>query len=118
MSARDGRAALSGVGLSRREREEAPMAQTVLPAERTHYFPSDEVHFAWDAGNAPVLTVASGDTVVMHTRDAADNQIRPESTADALALIDWAASIPSPDRSRSKARLPATHSGSRSSTSI
>ena len=65
------------------------MAQTVLPAERTHYFPSDEVHFAWDAGNAPVLTVASGDTVVMHTRDAADNQIRPESTADALASIDW-----------------------------
>jgi len=22
---------------------------------RTHYFPTDEVHFTWDAGNAPVI---------------------------------------------------------------
>ena len=24
----------------------------------THYFPTDQVHFTWDAGHAPVLTVA------------------------------------------------------------
>jgi acetamidase/formamidase len=55
----------------------------------THYFPSDEVHFTWDAGNAPVLTIDSGDTVVVHTRDVSDNQIGPDSTADVIAGLDW-----------------------------
>ncbi len=58
-------------------------------AGETHEFPADRVHFTWDAGNEPVLTVASGDTVVMHTRDVSDNQITPESTADAIAELDW-----------------------------
>jgi acetamidase/formamidase len=70
------------------------MANTsVLPAAgiagRTHYFPADRVHFTWDADNDPVLTVASGDTVVVHTRDVSDNQITTESTADAIASLDW-----------------------------
>jgi acetamidase/formamidase len=56
---------------------------------KTHYFPSDEVHFSWDAGNAPVLTVESGDTVVVHTRDVSDDQIGPDSTVDAIAGLDW-----------------------------
>ncbi|MEZ5100833.1 MAG: acetamidase/formamidase family protein [Thermoleophilia bacterium] len=55
----------------------------------THYFPTDRVHYTWDAGNEPVLSVASGDTVVFHTRDVTDNQIGPGSTADALATMDW-----------------------------
>jgi acetamidase/formamidase len=55
----------------------------------THYFPSDRVHFTWDAGNEPVLTVESGDVVVVHTRDVSDNQITPGSTADAIADLDW-----------------------------
>ncbi|HEX7254755.1 MAG TPA: acetamidase/formamidase family protein [Gaiellaceae bacterium] len=70
------------------------MAQsTVLPAVgvkgRTHYFPADRVHFTWDVENEPVLTITSGDTVVVHTRDVSDNQITPESTADAIASLDW-----------------------------
>jgi acetamidase/formamidase len=56
---------------------------------RTHYFPADRVHFTWDTGHEPVLTVASGDTVVVHTRDVSDNQITPESTADAIGSLDW-----------------------------
>src|SRR5215217_5869873 len=56
---------------------------------RTHYFPDDRVHFTWDAGNEPVLTVESGDTVVVHTRDVSDNQITPESTVDAIDQLDW-----------------------------
>jgi acetamidase/formamidase len=56
---------------------------------QTHYFPSDEVHFTWDAGNAPVLTVDSGDTVVVHTRDVSDNQIGPDFTVDVIAGLDW-----------------------------
>jgi acetamidase/formamidase len=55
----------------------------------THYFPSDEVHFSWDAGNDPVITVDSGDIVVVHTRDVSDNQITPESTADVIADLNW-----------------------------
>ena len=46
----------------------------------THYFPTDQVHFTWDAGNEPVLTIAEGDTVVFETRDVSDDQIGPEST--------------------------------------
>ena len=66
------------------------MAQThVLPAERTHYFPTDRVHFTWDTENEPVVTVASGDTVVVQTRDVSDNQITPESTAEAIGSLDW-----------------------------
>jgi acetamidase/formamidase len=61
---------------------------SVLSAGRTHQFPLDQVHFSWDADNEPVLTVASGDTVVFHTRDVSDNQITPDSTAADLDL-DW-----------------------------
>jgi acetamidase/formamidase len=56
---------------------------------RTHYFPADRVHYAWDAGNEPVLSVESGDTVVVQTRDVTDNQITPSSTAAAIASLDW-----------------------------
>jgi acetamidase/formamidase len=55
----------------------------------TRYFPSDQVHYTWDAGNAPVLTVESGDTVVVHTRDVSDDQVGPDSTVDVIAGLDW-----------------------------
>jgi acetamidase/formamidase len=55
----------------------------------THYFPDDRVHFTWNAGNEPVLTIESGDTVVMTTRDVSDNQITPESDASVIAALDW-----------------------------
>jgi acetamidase/formamidase len=54
----------------------------------THYFPEDRVHYVWDTGNEPVLMIASGDTVVVNTRDVSDDQITRESDASALAL-DW-----------------------------
>jgi acetamidase/formamidase len=55
----------------------------------THYFPTDQVHFTWDAGNAPALSIAPGDTVVFETRDVSDNQITPDSDASAIASWDW-----------------------------
>ena len=58
-----------------------------MPA--THYFPSDRVHYTWDAGNEPVLAVESGDTVVVQTRDVCDNQITPDSAVDAVTRVDW-----------------------------
>jgi acetamidase/formamidase len=56
---------------------------------RTHYFPTDEVHFTWDAGNAPVVSIADGDTVVFETRDVSDNQIGPDSDTSVVAGLDW-----------------------------
>ncbi len=56
---------------------------------RTHYFPEDRVHYTWDVTHEPVLTIDSGDTVVVHTRDVSDNQITPTSTASAIASMSW-----------------------------
>ena len=67
----------------------------------THYFPTDQVHFTWDTGNEPVLTVADGDTVVFETRDVSDNQIGPDSDAS----VDRGAGLGS--------RLPAGGAGAR-----
>ena len=61
---------------------------------KTHEFPAESVHFTWDAGNEPVLTVESGDTVVYETRDVTDNQITPDSTAEAIAGLDWSRVYP------------------------
>jgi acetamidase/formamidase len=56
---------------------------------RTHYFPLDRVHYTWDVAHPPLLTVDSGDTVVVHTREVADNQITPSSTAADIANVNW-----------------------------
>jgi acetamidase/formamidase len=57
---------------------------------QTHYFPTDRVHFTWDAGNEPVIEVDSGDTVVFETRDVTDNQIGPGTTTEDIGGgLDW-----------------------------
>src|SRR3954452_11708349 len=56
---------------------------------QTHYFPTDRVHFQWDTGNEPVLEIASGDTVIVSTRDVSDDQIGPSSTTETVAGLDW-----------------------------
>ena len=75
------------------------------------------MHFTWNAGHAPVLTVADGDTVVFETRDVSDNQIGPDSDASVIAGWTGTASIRSRGRSPSRAPSRATRSWSRSSTS-
>ena len=55
----------------------------------THYFPEDQVHFTWDTGHEPVITVADGDTVVINTRDVSDNQIGPDSDASVIDGLNW-----------------------------
>jgi hypothetical protein len=52
-------------------------------------FPTDRVHYTWDVGTGPVLTISSGDTVVHETREVSDGQITPESTAKVIATLDW-----------------------------
>jgi acetamidase/formamidase len=56
---------------------------------RTHYCPTDRVHFTWDTGNEPLLTIADGDTVVFETRDVSDDQIGPQSDTSVIAGLDW-----------------------------
>lgn len=56
---------------------------------RTHYFPEDRVHFTWDTTHEAVLTIDSGDTVVVRTRDVSDNQITPASTAGVIGTLNW-----------------------------
>ena len=55
----------------------------------THYFPEDRVHFTWDAGAEPVITIAEGDTVVINTRDVSDNQIGPDSDSSVIDGLNW-----------------------------
>src|SRR5580704_12820319 len=56
---------------------------------RTHHLPDEQVHFTWDTANEPVLTIDSGDTVVVWTRDVSDNQIGPDSDTGVIAGLDW-----------------------------
>jgi acetamidase/formamidase len=60
----------------------------------THYCPTDRVHYTWDTGHQPLLTVADGDTVVFETRDVSDNQIGPGSDASVIANLDWSRVYP------------------------
>ena len=50
-----------------------------MPTE--HEFPDTRVHFKWDTSNEPALTVQSGDSVTLESRDVSDNQLGPSSTA-------------------------------------
>src|SRR5690242_19023842 len=56
---------------------------------RTYHLPDNQFHFKWDTSHEPVLTIDSGDTVVVWTRDVSDNQITPDSDASAIASLDW-----------------------------
>ena len=56
---------------------------------RTHHLHDEQVHFTWDAGNQPVLSIDSGDTVVVWTRDVSDNQIKPDSDTSVIDGLDW-----------------------------
>ena len=54
-----------------------------------HEFSDTRVHFKWDVGNEPGLTVQSGDTVTLESRDVSDNQLGPSSTARDIESLDW-----------------------------
>jgi acetamidase/formamidase len=58
-----------------------------VPTE--HELPNTLVHFTWDVGNEPALTVKSGDTVTVETRDVSDNQLTPRSTSRDIESLDW-----------------------------
>jgi acetamidase/formamidase len=49
----------------------------------------DAFSYVWDNSIEPALEVSSGDVVELHARDASDEQIRRNSTADDVASIDF-----------------------------
>jgi acetamidase/formamidase len=54
-----------------------------------HSLTPDLVHFKWDTATEPALTVRSGDTVSLESRDVSDGQLGPSSTSEDIASIDW-----------------------------
>jgi acetamidase/formamidase len=56
---------------------------------RTHEFPTDTVHYSWDAHHEPLMAIASGDTVTMTTRDVSDGQVTPTSVSSIIPALDF-----------------------------
>ena len=54
-----------------------------------HELRSDAFAYAWDNSFEPALEIESGETVLLHVRDASDEQIGASSTAEAVAALDF-----------------------------
>jgi acetamidase/formamidase len=54
-----------------------------------HALRADSFEYGWDNSFEPALEIESGETVLLHVRDASDGQIGPESTAAAVAALDF-----------------------------
>jgi len=55
-----------------------------------HELRPDAFEYAWDNSIEPALEVESGETVLLHVRDASDEQIGPSSTGADVAALDFA----------------------------
>ncbi len=81
-------AALAGCGAPPAEAPPPAPAEPALPTP-DFTLPADNTHNRWSATIPPVLTVPSGAVVEIHTKEASDGQITPETTADDLASVDF-----------------------------
>ncbi len=54
-----------------------------------HDVPRDAFGYAWDRSAEPAIEVESGETVLLHARDASDQQINRDSTAQDVPKIDF-----------------------------
>jgi acetamidase/formamidase len=54
-----------------------------------HDLRSDAFNYAWDNSLEPALEVESGDEVLLHVRDASDEQIREESGVEDVLNLDF-----------------------------
>lgn len=59
-----------------------------------HSIGAEHHAYAWDRSTPPAMTIAPGDTVELQLRDAADGQLDPSSTTDAVADLDQARANP------------------------
>jgi len=60
-----------------------------MNAGTLHDLRPDAFNYAWDNSFEPALEIESGETILLHVRDASDEQIGPTSTADAVAALDF-----------------------------
>jgi acetamidase/formamidase len=60
-----------------------------MHAHSIHEVRTDAFEYAWDNSVEPVLSVESGAEVLLHVRDASDEQIHAGSTLDAVAGLDF-----------------------------
>jgi acetamidase/formamidase len=60
-----------------------------VQAGTLHELRSDAFAYAWDNSVTPALEIESGETILLHIRDASDEQIGPDSAADAVAALDF-----------------------------
>ena len=58
-------------------------------AASIHELHAERFHYGWDNSLAPALTVASGEEVLLHARDASDEQLGPSSTVEDVATLDF-----------------------------
>ena len=79
----------------------------------THTFPDDQVHFTWDTGNEPVITIADGDTVVIETRDVSDNQIGPDSDTSVIDGLELGPRVSARRADRGRGRRARRHARGR-----
>jgi acetamidase/formamidase len=54
-----------------------------------HELRPDAFEYGWDNSVEPALEVESGETVLLHVRDASDQQLGPASTAADVAALDF-----------------------------
>lgn len=54
---------------------------------QSHHLPRDQFHGEWDPTIPPRLTIASGDTVVVETRDAANGKVRDRMAPQVLDAL-------------------------------
>jgi acetamidase/formamidase len=54
-----------------------------------HDVPAGAYHHVWDNAIEPVLSIASGEEVLCHVRDASDEQLDRNSDAEAVAGLDF-----------------------------
>jgi acetamidase/formamidase len=54
-----------------------------------HQVRADAYHHVWDNSIEPAISVASGEEVLCHVRDASDDQIRRDSGSHAVAGLDF-----------------------------
>jgi acetamidase/formamidase len=55
-----------------------------------HDLRADAFEYGWDNSIEPALEIESGETVLLHVRDASDEQLGPDSTAPDVAALDFA----------------------------
>jgi acetamidase/formamidase len=55
----------------------------------THHLDDTQPHAFWDNSLPPRVRIAPGDTVVLDTLEASANQVRPDSTADAIVNLSF-----------------------------